>query len=149
MTTPANAHKALKRQVALAVGQLLFARAFVRETGQGRVGGRRVQARTSKGEMVDCYEGEQPIRFGIVGAADVEAFVAPFGRHVELECKTGKGELSDVQIMFSKAVKPFGVVFAVVRSAEEAVALVTRVHEEDRELARRGGFVVDAGNRPA
>lgn len=141
--TPHNEHKALKRRVALAVGQLPFARAFVRETGQGRVGGRRIQARTSKGEVVDCYEGEQQIRFGVVGGADVEAFVAPFGRHVELECKTGRGELSDVQVMFSRAVVPFGVVFAEVRSVEDAVALVTRIHNEDVEIAKRAELVVD------
>lgn len=148
--TPANAHKALKRAVAMAIGQLPFARAFVRETGQGRVGGRRHAARViGTGDDVDAYLGEQPIRFGIVGAADVEAFVAPLGRHVELECKTGKGKLSDEQIMFSRAVRPFGVTYVEVRSVEEALEAVRRIHAEDLAIAQRAGLVVDSHGRRA
>ena len=138
MTTASDAHKNLKRAVTMAIGQLPYARAFLRETGQGRVGGRRVPARTlSGGEVIDAYMGEQRIKFGIVGGADIEAFVAPFGRHVELECKTGTGEQSPEQKMFSRAVAPFGVRYIVVRSVEEAVAAVKAIHDEDTELARR------------
>lgn len=136
--SPSDAHKSLKREVALAIGQLPFARAFIRETGQGHVGARRVTARLMSGEVTDVMLGGQTIRFGIVGAADVEAFVGPLGRHVELECKTGTGRLSDEQEMFAAAVRPFGVVFAVVRSAAEAVEIVRKIHEDDARLAARG-----------
>lgn len=149
MSRSSAAHKALKRRVALAVGQLPFARAFVRETGQGRVGGRRSTARNVHGEVVDYYDGEQPIRFGIVGGADVEAFVAPFGRHVELECKTGTGKPSAEQALFSRAVLPFGVRYLVVRDEAEAVDAVWAIYEEDVAAAQRAGFVVDMVHRRA
>lgn len=136
----AQEHKNLKRQIALAVGTLPYARAFLRETGQGRVGGRRVAARViASCEAVDAYLGESPIRFGVIGGADVEAFVGPLGRHVELEVKTGKGAQSPEQRMFAAAVAPFGVRYVVVRTVEEAVEAVRRIHEEDTALLKRAG----------
>ena len=131
-------HKALKRRIALAIGQLSFARAFVRETGQGRTGGRRSAARViATGEVVDTYVGETTIRFGVVGGADVEAFVAPLGRHVEIEAKTGAGRQSPEQKMFAGAVEPFGVLYIVARTVEEAVEAVTQAHQEDTALVER------------
>lgn len=140
MSIGSNAHKNLKRAVALAIGQLPYARAFLRETGQGRVGGRRTPARTlAGGEVVDAYVGEQPMKFGVVGGADVEAFVAPFGRHVELEIKTGTGAQSEDQRMFAAAVQPFGVSYVVVRSVDEALEAVRSIHERDTALAVAAG----------
>lgn len=143
MSNSSAAHKALKRRVAMAVGQLPISRAFVRETGQGRVGGRRAQARNIRGDVVDYYDGEQQMRFGVVGGADVEAFVAPLGRHVEIECKTGAGAQSPDQRLFSRAVEPFGVVYLVVRTEAEAVDAVWSIYEADVAIALAAGLVVD------
>jgi len=68
------------------------------------------------------------VRYGLgVGSADLIGLVA--GKFVALECKTMKGRLSDDQRLWMAAVRRLGGVAEVVRSVEEALAVVQRVRE--------------------
>lgn len=57
--------------------------------------------------------------------------VAPHGRAVWLEVKTGSGRLMANQKRFKELVERHGAVFAVVRSVEEALAVVWDVYRPE------------------
>jgi len=65
-----------------------------------------------------------PVKCGNPGQADVLAVVAPRGRLVGIECKTGSGVQSDDQKNWQAALESRGGVYGVVRSVEEALALI-------------------------
>ena len=70
-------------------------------------------------------------KFGLVpGAADILGLVAPSGRFLALECKTGKGRPTAEQKLFLNLVRSLGGVSRVVRTKEEA--------QEAAQLAKRG-----------
>lgn len=133
MSKGSNAHKDLKRRVQLAVGQLPFARCFLRETGAGVVGAKHKRVYDGA-QWVDGWVGGQRIKFGIEGGADLEAFVGPLGRHVEIEIKTGDGRLSTPQRRFRDAVEPFGVIYIEGRSVEDVVAQICAINERDTRI---------------
>ncbi len=56
------------------------------------------------------------------GGPDVLAVVAPFGRLVALECKTGKARTTKAQRAVHAALRAVGVVVRVVRCVEDARA---------------------------
>ena len=49
-----------------------------------------------------------PIRFGIVGQADISGIFKPSGRRLEIEVKTGEGRLSDEQQNFRAMIEAYG-----------------------------------------
>lgn len=148
MSRGSDAHRNLKRAVAVAIGQLPYARAFIRETGQGWVGGRVERVRTLKGAHVDAVVGATRITFGVPGGADIEVVVAPLGRHIELEVKTGRGKKSRRQRMFGAAIARFGVVYEVVRDVDHALKIVERVNTADLLLTSAAGAGTLGQNRP-
>ena len=138
MSAGSDAHRDLKRAIQREVGQLPYARCFLRETGQGVVGGRRTSLWDNrKQRQVTAWIGGSVVRFGVVSGADLVAVVAPLGRHVELEVKTGSASPSKKQRMFGVAIEKFGAVYRVVRSVEEALAIVSAVNAADKKLLAR------------
>ena len=60
------------------------------------------------------------------GGPDVLAVVAPLGRMVAFECKTGDAELTKEQRQVHDALRAVGVETVIVRAVEEAVAAIER-----------------------
>jgi hypothetical protein len=71
------------------------------------------------------------IRFGLVGSADITG-VLPGGRRLELEVKlpTGKPP-SEEQVQFGERINAAGGLWAVVKSVDEAVAVVEDAVREE------------------
>jgi hypothetical protein len=61
------------------------------------------------------------------GGPDLLAVVAPLGRLVALECKTGKATTTKEQRAVHEALRAVGVTVAVVRSVEDARAAIRRL----------------------
>lgn len=69
-------------------------------------------------------------RFGKKGSGDILA-LSPFGRWIEVECKDGKGVVSEEQLARQKLVKSKGGVFIICRDSADEL----EVHK-DRILAK-------------
>lgn len=70
------------------------------------------------------------VRFGKKGSGDILA-LSPFGRWCEIECKFGKGEVSEHQIARQKLVTSKGGVYIICRNSADEL----EVHK-DRILAK-------------
>lgn len=76
--------------------------------------------------------GYRNLRYGLAkGSADLIGVLAPHGRFVALEVKTYKGRIRPEQTQFLELVRRLGGVAAVVRSSDEAMAVIA--------AAKRGG----------
>lgn len=71
------------------------------------------------------------VRFGVPGMADILACVGP--RYVWLEVKTPRGRQTPEQRNFQAAIEAIGGVYRVVRSVEDAVAVIQQVESEEVE----------------
>ena len=60
----------------------------------------------------------RPIRFGIVGQADITGIVGPWGRRLEIEVKTGKDKMSDEQRAFQQMILSAGGIYLVAVDVE-------------------------------
>ena len=67
----------------------------------------------------------RPVRFGVNGAGDISGLLVD-GRRLEIEVKTETGKQSDEQKNFEAMIRRFGGVYLLVRSAEEALRMVTK-----------------------
>lgn len=105
-------HTALVEASLLAVGQLPGVVAWKNTTGVGR-----------------SLASDRKIRFGLNGSSDLLAVVAPHGRFLGMEMKTGGAVQSKQQKAFQRAIEDLGGVYVVVRQVADALAGV--------ELARR------------
>lgn len=65
-------------------------------------------------------DGARVIRYGIEGSGDILASLA--GRIAWFETKTAKGRQSDAQRRFESAMRRLGIIYELVRSADEAEA---------------------------
>ena len=65
----------------------------------------------------------RPIRCGPVGMSDLIGVVAPHGRWLAIEVKTGRGVLTPDQARWQSIVRSMGGVAGVARSVDDAVAL--------------------------
>ncbi|MFN7131953.1 MAG: hypothetical protein ACK4N5_07715 [Myxococcales bacterium] len=110
-----NVETALTKAIEVAIGSRRDARVWRNNVGA---------ARTKSGF----------IRFGVVGQADLSGILLG-GRRLELEVKTDSGSQSPSQKAFGEMIARFGGVYAVVRSVDEAVAVVDQALEEE---GRRG-----------
>jgi len=80
--------------------------------------------RNSVGHARDPVSG-QHMKFGLaVGASDLVGIVKPRGRFIALEVKSAAGRLRPEQDAFLRMVVAMGGVAGVVRSVDEALALV-------------------------
>jgi len=67
---------------------------------------------------------KQIIKFGRKGEADIEVVLAPRGRVLYLEVKTGSGTQNVDQINFSNYMKKVGAQYHVIHTVEEALEIV-------------------------
>jgi hypothetical protein len=105
------AHSKLKNEILLALGRRSDVLVWNNPTGMFVPFGR---------------ENSPPVRCGIPGQADILAVVAPLGRLVGIECKTGSGRQSEAQTNWQKAMESRGGIYGVVRSVDDALTLVIR-----------------------
>lgn len=79
------------------------------------------------------------------GSPDLLVLLAPAGKVIFLEVKTEDGTLSDAQIEWHARVRRHGAIVHVVRSVEEAVAVVSKEREAAiaRTKAAASGMVAD------
>lgn len=68
----------------------------------------------------------RPIRTAPIGIADLCGILAPSGRWIALEVKTATGRVTPEQTRWGELLTSMGGVYAVVRSVEDAVAVVQR-----------------------
>lgn len=129
---PTDCHKLLCRRLQLGVGGSPFARCWPQETGKGRA----------------LNNPQHIIAFGVKGGADISGVLAPLGRRVELEAKTGNARQNNNQKAFQKMITRFGGIYMVVhaqRAADiDAAVLSTVAHL--RQLAIEGGWKEDVDN---
>lgn len=113
------AHADLKRRILLSLGAM----------PEWRLTGR-----TAVGQCVSP-EG-QHISFGLwEGASDIQGIVAPYGRYVALEVKTGTGRLSPAQRKFINMIRGWGGIAEVVRSVDDALAALRRAQQAPSRAA--------------
>lgn len=119
MSNQGDAHADLKRRVLLAIGAL---------------DGVRVTGRTAVGQCVSP-EGVH-ISFGLwVGLADVVGIVAPYGRWLALEVKTGNARPNADQKRFLAMIRGWGGIAEVVRSVDDALAALRRAQQSPARAA--------------
>ena len=75
-------------------------------------------------------DGARVIRFGIVGSGDILASVD--GRIVWIETKTERGQQSDDQRRFERAMRLRGIPYEVVRHGSDVRPLIQRLRENHR-----------------
>jgi hypothetical protein len=68
------------------------------------------------------YDYKNHIAFGIPGESDIQGIVAPAGRMLSIEVKTGKAVLSEKQMRWRNVVLKFGGIFVEARSVAQAIA---------------------------
>lgn len=66
------------------------------------------------------------VKTGNPGSSDIFAVVAPSGRFVSIEVKTGSGVQSDAQKCWQASVERRGGIYGVVRSIEDALKLIEK-----------------------
>lgn len=66
------------------------------------------------------------ISYGIPGEADLQGIMAPSGRMIAIEVKTGQGVLSDKQKTWRAMAEKFGALYIEARSLEQAIEEVDK-----------------------
>jgi glucose dehydrogenase len=69
---------------------------------------------------------DRKIRYGLTGSGDILGVVAPHGRLLAVEAKTGGGTQSKRQKAFQRAIESVGGVYVVARSVADARAGLER-----------------------
>jgi len=71
----------------------------------------------------------QPVQCGRAGQPDVLAIVAPHGRLVGIECKTGKGKAEKDQKSWRDLAQYRGAIYGVVRNMADVEALIQKAKQ--------------------
>lgn len=74
------------------------------------------------------FDSERFIKFGLEGSADILGIIAPHGKFLAVEIKTGTGRQSSAQINFQKMITSRGGVYILARSVLDAVRGVEAAH---------------------
>ena len=74
------------------------------------------------------FDDEKMILYGIPGESDIQGIVAPHGRFLAIEVKTGKGVLSEKQKLWRDMILKFGGIYI------EARDVVNSLAEFERQL---------------
>ena len=61
----------------------------------------------------------QVVRFGVPGQADITGVLAPYGRRIEIECKSATGRQSEKQRRFQAMIEKHGGVYVLARETED------------------------------
>lgn len=75
--------------------------------------------RNNTGVLID--KTGRPVRFGLVGSADIIGIIAPHGRWLAIECKTATGKQRPEQKNFEAMIKKMGGVYILARSPEDII----------------------------
>jgi hypothetical protein len=105
MANQSEAHSKLVNEVLLEIGKRFNGkvRAWKNHTGQAFTPDSVAKAfdYLSKGGVtIEATRMLVPIKFGVVGQADISGIIYPTGRRLEIEVKTGTGKLSEKQKAF-------------------------------------------------
>lgn len=73
-----------------------------------------------------AYRGDELIRYGLVGCADISGIIIG-GKRIEIEVKTGKAVQSPQQKNFEAMIKMYGGFYFVCHSVDEAVNCIKSV----------------------
>lgn len=69
------------------------------------------------------FDSHRKIRYGVPGETDVDGIVAPWGRRLAIEIKTGEADLSPEQVKWrDNCIHKFGGIYIIARSVEQALA---------------------------
>lgn len=101
-------HQKLCDEILYAVGSLPHVRLWPRVVGVGR--------------SVTHYD--HVISYGIPGESDLDGIIAPTGRRLHIEVKTGSGKLSEKQKAFKAMIEKFGGIYVEARSVEDALSAI-------------------------
>ncbi len=77
-------------------------------------------------EAIQFLQRQRTVTFGIPGQADTSGILAPGGRRLEIEIKTGSDRLRPEQATFKEMVVRAGGIYVEARSVEDAVDGVRR-----------------------
>lgn len=75
----------------------------------------------------------RPVSFGCPGSGDIVGILAPKGKFISIEVKTGEGRQSPQQQIFEKMVKQFGGYYILARSADDAIKQLERIRQLENE----------------
>jgi len=71
-----------------------------------------------------------PVKYGLaVGSADLVGIIKPSGRWLAVEVKTPKGRATPEQLIWLQTVRDFGGIAVILRSVEEAEALLREISQ--------------------
>lgn len=90
----------------------------------------------------------QWLRSGPDGSADISGILAPSGRRLELEVKSATGRVRPEQEAFLAMVRAMGGVGEVVRSVQEAEAVLTKARAEGPLFVSERGPIVEIPEAP-
>lgn len=85
---------------------------------------------------------DRPVRFGKTGSADIIG-LNPYGRFLSIECKFGKGKLSDHQEAFGITVKEHHGIYIVAYSVDDLEAHKAEILAKIYEPALAAGALRD------
>ena len=114
-------HEKIVRETLLAVGRLPFFRCWRNETGVA----------------LTFSEPHRPFAYGVKGSGDILGILAPSGRFVSLEIKSGNATQRESQKNFEAMTIRMGGLYFLVRNANEALSFITHAHARDTELCKR------------
>lgn len=61
------------------------------------------------------------LKYGIPGETDLQGIIAPMGRFLAIEVKTGTGKLSDEQESYKAMIQKFGGLHIVARNVQQVL----------------------------
>lgn len=104
-------HGEFARQLLLAVAQIPGVIVFPHQVG-----------------VAKSFDGLRVISYGIPGAADITGIaqckLSKLGVRLEIECKVGKDELSEDQILYRSMIQAYGGLYIEARNIDETVDMV-------------------------
>ncbi len=73
--------------------------------------------RNNTGCLID--DRGRPVKFGLIGSADIIGLIAPHGRFLAIECKTQSGKQSDQQRKYQQMIESMGGIYILARKVED------------------------------
>jgi len=98
-------HQKLVDEILLAVGSMPTVRLWTRPVG---------------------FDQSRNIKYGIKGEADLQGIIAPRGRALAIECKTGNAVLSKEQKLWRAMFEKFGGLYILARDVNQVVECIRR-----------------------
>jgi hypothetical protein len=117
------------QDILLAIGALPVGRFWRNNAGKAWAG---VPVRLKPGQVYRAEQGDvllkrgHPVKLGPTGSADILGLIGPHGKLFAFEVKTESrhSKQTEEQARFAEMVKKYGGIYEVVRSKEEALAII-------------------------